>query len=59
MLIDKDAVLEILNRLLDQAQDCEAESGETPTAFEALDWAISEVKALVPASATSERARPV
>lgn len=42
-LIPREKVLEILNRLLEQAEICEVESGETPTAQEALSWAISEV----------------
>lgn len=45
-LVDRNAVLKILTELLDQANQVEADTGETPSAFEALDWAMSEVKAL-------------
>jgi hypothetical protein len=42
------SVLEILHRLLNQASEVEADTGETPSAFEALDWAMSEIKGLQP-----------
>lgn len=45
-LIDKAAVLKILENLLEQALEVEACVGATPTAEEALVWAESEVKAL-------------
>jgi len=48
MKINKQQVLEILNRLLEQAYEIEADVGTTPTAMEALDWAISEVNAISP-----------
>ena len=35
--------LEILKRLLEQAQNIEAETGQCPTAVEALTWAIDEI----------------
>jgi hypothetical protein len=35
--------IEILKRLLDQANAIEAETGEVPTAVEALTWAIDEI----------------
>jgi hypothetical protein len=35
--------IEILKRLLEQAQDIEAETGNAPTAIEALTWAIDEI----------------
>jgi hypothetical protein len=35
--------LEILKRLLEQAQNIEAETGRCPTAVEALTWAIDEI----------------
>ncbi len=42
-LIDKAAVLKILKDLNEQADECEAASGEIPTAQEAMDWAESQV----------------
>ena len=39
-------VLKILEKLLDQADEVEADTGCAPTAQEALTWAISEVKDL-------------
>jgi hypothetical protein len=35
--------IEILKRLLEQAQNIEAETGQAPTAVEALSWAIDEI----------------
>jgi hypothetical protein len=35
--------IEILKRLLEQAQNIEAETGQCPTAIEALTWAIDEI----------------
>lgn len=35
--------IEILKRLLDQANAIEAETGKVPTAVEALTWAIDEI----------------
>jgi hypothetical protein len=45
-MLDKQDVLKILNRLLEQAEEVEAASGATPTAQEALAWAIGEIEAL-------------
>ena len=44
--IDSDAVLAMLNKLMEMAEDCTNEDTQ-PTAQEALDWAISEVESLV------------
>jgi hypothetical protein len=44
--ISRAAVLALLRELLDKAQDVDAEVGESPTAQEALDWAIGEVESL-------------
>lgn len=41
--IDRNAVLEILNNLLDNANEIKACVGKNPTAQEALTWAISEI----------------
>ena len=41
-----DEVLQVLQRLLEQAQDVEAEVGVMPGADEALGWAIGEVEAI-------------
>jgi hypothetical protein len=46
MKIDREAVLKILNRLLEQAEEVEAQVGVAPTAQEALVWAINEIYAL-------------
>lgn len=46
-MINKQDVLDILTRLLEQAAEVEAASGQTPSADEALDWAITEVEALI------------
>jgi hypothetical protein len=46
MMIKKQDVLDILSRLLEQAVEVEAASGQTPSAEEALDWATTEVQAL-------------
>lgn len=35
--------LELLESLLDQAKNIEAETGQCPTAIEALTWAIDEI----------------
>lgn len=35
--------IEILEKLLDQAKVIEAETGHSPTAIEALSWAIDEI----------------
>lgn len=35
--------IEILKKLLEQAQIIEAETGQAPTAVEALSWAIDEI----------------
>ena len=35
--------IEILEKLLDQAKVIEAETGHSPTAVEALSWAIDEI----------------
>ena len=35
--------IEILKRLLEQAQNIEAETGQSPTAVEALSWDIDEI----------------
>lgn len=41
-LIDREQVLAILKKLLEQAEECAA-CGTEPTAQEALDWVIDEV----------------
>lgn len=46
MKINKQEVLDILNRLLNQAIEVEADAGQMPTAEEALSWAIGEVEAI-------------
>lgn len=46
MPVNYDQVIQILQRLLDQANDVEAEVGTSPTAQEALSWAIDEITAL-------------
>ena len=48
--MDYSDVLKILNDLLEQADECEAASGEKPTAQEALRWAIAAVEDLTPQS---------
>ena len=45
-MLDKQEVLTMLNKLLEQAEEVEAASGQTPTAQEALEWAVSEIEAL-------------
>jgi hypothetical protein len=49
--------LEILKRLLEQAQNIEAETGQCPTAVEALIWAIDEINLHRTHSAPSSRQR--
>lgn len=44
---DLQEVLTMLRKLLEQARDCEADTGNTPAADEALTWAISEVEAMI------------
>jgi hypothetical protein len=44
MKIDKQQVLDILRKLLDQAVEIEADTGTMPTAEEALSWAIGEIE---------------
>jgi len=46
MLLKKQDVLDILNKLLEQAEEVEASTGATPTAQEALSWAIDEIEQL-------------
>jgi len=46
-LISKTNVLKLLNGLLEQAEDVLAKVGESPTAQEALNWAIGEVENMV------------
>ena len=41
--LGNDMEIEILKRLLEQAQNIEAETGQAPTAVEALSWAIDEI----------------
>jgi len=47
--------LEILKRLLEQAQNVEAETGQCPTAVEALTWAIDEISLRKNRSSPSRR----
>ena len=43
LFLGVDMEIEILKRLLEQAQNIEAETGQAPTAVEALSWAIDEI----------------
>jgi hypothetical protein len=43
---DYSKVLKVLTDLLEQAEECEASTGTTPTAQEALNWAIGEVEGM-------------
>lgn len=45
--------LEILKRLLEQAKNVEAETGQCPTAIEALTWAIDEISLRITRSVPS------
>jgi len=47
--------LELLESLLDQAKNIEAETGQCPTAIEALTWAIDEISLRKNRSSPSRR----
>ena len=46
MKIDKQQVLDVLQKLLEQALVVEASIGTMPTAEEALSWAIGEIEVI-------------
>jgi hypothetical protein len=43
-MMDKDKLKAFLLKMLEQADDVEAQSGETPTAQEAIGWIIDWVE---------------
>ena len=52
--IETEKVLAMLTQLLEQAHEVEADVGTAPTAQEALEWAISEVRAMAGGPSATE-----